>query len=568
MTLWKAVDTLSTTAEFPLDELIRRRGHDVDVFLNPSYDHFHDPLLMKDMQAAVDRMMEAKDKDENVRVMGDYDADGITSTYTLMTMLYRAGLEVSYDIPNRSEGYGMNKNMIDKAYKDGVTLIITCDNGISAIDEVEYAKQLGIDVIVTDHHEPKDQIPNTIVVNPMRHDCPYPFKSLAGCAVAWKFGTAFLQAAFGRSKGWLMALDIIEIPAIGTIADVMELVGENRVIVTYGLRQLRETKNIGLQELMKALELTEEDPNTGKMRFKEITAGTVGFKIGPALNATGRLLSAKEAVDMLLERSRLKAFRSADYLIQLNNERKELTERFSREILEHLEGTDTPIVTHVNADIPEGIIGVIASRVKEKLARPVLIMTYDEHGKVLKGSGRSIEEYDMYQEVVTKHHDLFVRAGGHAMACGFSILPENVPALASILIAECNLDPEDITPKLMIDYEVDPDIIDSMFAEDLIRMEPFGKGNPKPLFLMKRLQVTKASFIGKEKQHLKLTLTAPNRMSFDCIGFSMVDKYDQIQWQFHEDDPVYLDIVFYPGINVWNGQRNLQLELTDIRAAE
>lgn len=554
---WEVINEMSPINVSPIEQLLQDRGHDMDTFLNPNLNQLHSPYLMKNMDKAVTRMKKAIDTGEKVRIAGDYDSDGISSTYTMMTLLSEAGADVSYEIPNRKDGYGLNNQMIDHAYRDGCKLIITCDNGIVCVDEVEYAKTLGMDVIVTDHHKPQAIIPDTIVVNPQQHDCPYPFKELAGCAVAWKFCEAVLQQYGLEHK----VLDVIEIVATGTVADVMDLVGENRVIVSFGLQAYKNTKIQGLSQLMKEMDL-----------FKyPITTTTIGFSIGPAFNATGRLVSADEGVELLLEKNKLKSLRNAKYMAALNKERKEWTEKYTNLILEKVMDSTDKVIIYTQPDIPEGIVGIIASRLMNELNRPILLMTTDETGQFYKGSGRSIKGYDLFANIM-KHKHLFHKAGGHEMACGFSIPAENVPILRDVLNRECTLTEEQLTRKTYIDYDIDPQYITMDFAKELLKLEPYGKGNPKPTFQLQNCQVLKHKALGANGKTLKLTVQCIGH-EFECIGFNMVEKFNHIadnnpifDDNGHEQ-PIWIDIAFYPGINEWNGRKSLQLELSDIQVS-
>lgn len=551
---WEVVSEMSAVGISPIDQLLSDRGHDPEAFLNPSLDQLHDYYLMIDMDKAIERTKQAIDTGELIRISGDYDADGISSTYVMMRLLGEAGADVSYEIPNRKDGYGLSNKIIDNAYRDGCTLIITCDNGIACIDQVEYAKTLGIDVIITDHHEPQGVIPDTIVVNPKRHDCPYPFKELAGCAVAWKFCEGVLTEYKLEHK----ILDVIEIVATGTVADVMDLVDENRVIVSFGLQAYRDTQITGLAQLIKEMDL----------RKYPISTTTIGYSIGPALNATGRLASADEGVELLLETSKIKSLRNAKYLADLNKERKEWTETYMEMILDKVAGSTDKVVLFAQPEIPEGILGIIASRVMNELNRPILLMSLNETGEFYKGSGRSVKGYDLFESLM-KHRDLFIGVGGHEMACGFSIPVENVPVLRQLLNEECTLTDDDLIKNIYIDYDIDAQAVNMKLATDLLALEPYGKGNPKPLFQLQNCQILKHQYIGANKKTLKLTVLCLN-YQFECIGFNMVDKLEDIFAEEAEDftrgdDNTWIDIAFYPGINEWNGRKSLQLELTDIK---
>lgn len=545
---WEVTHTLYNTKQSVIDQILEDRGYDRETFLSPSIQQLHDPFLMKDMEKGVERTVKAIQNQEKIRIAGDYDADGITSTYIMMKLLSEVGANVSYDIPNRKDGYGLNNQMIDKAYKDGCTLIITCDNGIVCVDQIEYAKTLGIDVIITDHHEPQEVVPNAYaVINPKQKDCPYPFKELAGCAVAWKFCQGILSKL--HPAGIAKSLEILEIVATGTIADMMDLIDENRVIATFGLQAYKNTNIVALKQLIRALEL-EKYP---------ITANTIAYSIGPALNATGRLVTANEAVDMLLEKSPLRSLRSAKYLADLNKERKEWTEQYTQQILAQLEGTQDSVIVYAQPDIPEGIIGILASRVKEALNRPVLLMTTDETDQCYKGSGRSVEGFNLF-EVLMKYKDLFLKVGGHEQACGFSIPVENVHILQEVLNQEYK--GNNVEPVLQIDYHVEAHQVTLSMAEELTKLEPYGKGNPRPLFVMTNCRIHRVDYIGKNQSTVRMEITNAGR-AFHCIGFGMAEKVKEIC-----KNSDWVDIVFYPSVNEWNGRRTLQLEVQDIREGE
>lgn len=556
MTIWSVQAKMDATIDSPIREIISDRGNtNIEAFIQPDIKDLHDPSLMKGMNEGTNRVVRAIQNGEKVRVMGDYDADGITSTYSMLTLLDHAGAVISYEIPDRKDGYGLSKKLIDHAYRDGIDLIITCDNGIAAVEAVEYAKEKGIDVVVTDHHEPQDVLPDCVIVNPHQPGCEYPFKKLAGCAVAWKFCQEVLRKLEGAA-GIAKSYEVLDAVAIGTVADVMDLVGENRILVHYGLKRLNSTQNIGLQELYKALELdTKTYP---------VDASTIGFKIGPALNATGRLVSASEAVEMLLERSRLRALRSAKYLAELNNERKIWTEAWVKKAVEYFgEEPEDKILVFRAEWIPEGIVGNIASKIKEKYNRPVLIMTRDESGSFYKGSGRSIPKYNLFDNIM-KIRDLFIAAGGHGMACGFSIHEDHVGEMITKLNAACKLTPEDMQPTLLIDYDIDYTLLNTEFAEEIAALAPFGKGNPKPKFMLTDVKVIDFKPMGKEGNHLKLRVAA-NDVIFECVGWNMIEKMRDIQ-RGHKGD-IWLDVAFTPGINEWNNRKSLQLMLEDIRVA-
>jgi single-stranded-DNA-specific exonuclease len=559
MSIW-IVDNELLSSSDPVEEIIKARGHDPQEFLNPSFNQLHPPILMKGMAEAVARVMLAIKNMEKVRVIGDYDADGISSTYVMVRLLKEASVDVSYDIPDRKAGYGLSDDLIDVAVKDGCSLIITCDNGIAAGEQVAYGQiRYDMDFIITDHHEPQDVIPNCIVINPKQQDCLYPFKELAGVGVAWKFCQTVLEAANPGDR--MKSLDVLEIVALGTIADVVTLTGENRVIAAVGLSRFKDTKIIGLKFLLDALGL----------QGKHITSTHVGFTIGPAFNATGRLVSAKEAVDMLLAKSPIIAKRLANYIGELNNERKEWTEKYSKKIMDELDskqaaGTLDSVIVHYDHNIPEGIMGIVASRIKEKYYRPILLCTVNEDATGLKGSGRSIAEYNMFEHLMA-HRAYFESVGGHRMACGFTLKSGMFGKLNEILNEDHFLSQDDLTPKLMIDYSVEPELMTIEMADQLERLKPFGKGNPKPLFTMDKMQLIDIKFMGAEKNHVKFTLSKGVEI-YEAIGFGMADKYAEAQQEHMNRNVttgIFLDIAFYPGVNEWKNNRTLQFELSDFK---
>jgi single-stranded-DNA-specific exonuclease len=553
--IWKVNNELLSTSD-PIEEIIKSRGHDPVEFLNPNFSQLHPPNAMKGMQQGVARVMLAIQRREKVRIIGDYDADGVSSTYVMVRLLQEAGVDVSYDIPDRKNGYGLSEDLIDVASQDRCSLIITCDNGIAAGGQVAYGQiRYDMDFIITDHHEPQDIVPHCIVINPKQPDCPYPFKHLAGVGVAWKFCQAVLEAANPGDR--VKSLDVLEIVALGTIADVVDLTGENRVIAAIGLSRFKDTKIKGLAFLLEALGL----------KGKHITAAHVGFTIAPAFNATGRLLSAKEAVDMLLAKSPILAARRANFMGELNNERKEWTEKFSTEIMAQLDrklaqGLLDKVIVHYNHEIPEGILGIIASRIKEKYYRPVLLATASQDSTDIKGSGRSIPEYNLF-EALMEQKDRFKTVGGHAMACGFTTNVGQLGTLRNLLNSSTTLTDYDLMPKLIIDYSVTPDIMTIEMADELERLKPFGKGNPKPLFVMEKIQLISVIYMGTDKKHIKLQLSDGTHVH-EAIGFGMREKFEDMM-RYHPTSSPLLDIVFYPGINEWKNKRELQFELSDFK---
>lgn len=545
---WNVERTFELTEPTVALQVLRDRGVDPETFFQLGADTLHDPFLLKDMDRATIRAKQAIDNGERILVAGDYDSDGITSTYTIMDTLRRLKADAMYAIPNRKNGYGLSVEMVDRAYRDGCTLIITCDNGIACIDQVEHAKTLGIDVIITDHHEPQETIPDTIVVNPKRKDCPYPFKELAGCAVAWKFCHALLSYYEMQDQ----AFSLMEMVATGTIADMMELTGENRAIVAMGLRSYDNPVNDGLHRLMQEMDLYKYP----------VTTDTIGFSIGPALNAAGRLSNAEQAVDLFYTHSPIQEKRLASYIKELNDERKEWTEAFAVQALDELKGNTDKVIVHQMDGIPEGIVGIIASRILNATGRPILLMTPDATGKYYKGSGRSVPGFDLFEEM-SKNKELLAKFGGHEGACGFSLEAKHVDALRERLNSQCTLTEEDLVPVTNIDYEIEAHELSVKLAEDLQQLEPTGRGFQQPVFMVSDCLVSKANFIGGNKKTLKLTLIS-GTTTLNAIGFNMADAYQEIE-AVNGQEQLYLDIAFTPSVNEWQGRKSFQAKLKAIR---
>ena len=557
---WSTLSEITHTVSKPIQEILKsRKVKDIEKFLNPKvsylYDEAYDPFKLKDMELAVARIATAIKDDELILVAGDYDADGVTSTSVLVIGLEELGGDIDYDIPNRTDGYGLSKDMVDEAHNNGVTLIVTCDNGIAAIEAIEHAKSLGIDVVVTDHHEPQEKLPSALaIVNPKQEDCPYPTKELAGCGVAFKLLQAlnvFMNGDIRKAEKYL------DITCIGTIADVMDLVGENRLIVKYGLERLSITERQGLVSLFKRIGLGDKE---------SITPKDIGWSVGPVLNAIGRLYHAGDAVEMLITKSKRQAWRLAKRLDAVNLERQVLTEQWSKKIIDHIDNdeallNESIMIIPYDEEIPEGLVGLIAGKLKERYSRPVILLVEDHNDPTkYKGSGRSIPAYNMFEEVL-KNKSLLLTFGGHAAACGISLKKTNVKAFQKALNDNFDIDESELIPKLFIDYEIEPELVTLEFVEDLQRMEPFGKGNEKPLFMLRDVFVQYPKAIGSKQNHLKF-LGQANEENIDMIGWSMHEKWVAL------GKPRAVDVAFYPGINEWNGKTKVQLEMRDIRLCE
>ena len=539
-----------------LARLIRNRdiiGDDnIANYLNGTEADLHDGFLMKDMKCAIAILSNKIQEGKKIRVMGDYDIDGVNASYILKEGLQKLGACVDTDIPDRmKDGYGLSKLLIDRAILDGVDTIITCDNGIAAYDEIEYGKQQKLTIIVTDHHEIPYQeydgrkeyiIPKAdAVVNPHQIDCSYPFKGLCGAAVAYKV----IESLYKEKGKSLEEIEyLIQNVAIATIGDVMDLVGENRIFVKKGLRLLKTTENLGLKALM---ECNQIDKN-------RLSSYHIGFIIGPCINASGRLDTAKRALELLEAKTTRDAVRIAEDLKVLNDNRKELTEKGVEQAVKLIEttsvGKDRVLVIYL-PDCHESIAGIIAGRIKERYYKPTFVLTKAEHG--VKGSGRSIEAYNMYEEMC-KCKTIFTKFGGHKLAAGLSLEEENVESFRQKINELAQLTDEDLCPKVSIDMRLPFSFISEEFIQELELLEPFGKGNSKPVFAEKNIRVRNPRIIGKNKNVLKFQAEDLNGNKIDAIYFGDVQKcmeYMQSQEQ--------LSVTYYPAVNEFQGNKTLQI---------
>ncbi|WP_270596526.1 single-stranded-DNA-specific exonuclease RecJ [Anaerococcus vaginalis] len=536
----------------------------VDSFINPTLEKLHDPFLLKDMEKAIDLIIETMENGESIRIFGDYDQDGISSTMTLLDGLLYFYDDISYDIPDRViDGYGISDRMIDRAIEANISLVITCDNGISAIDQVKRLQENGIKVIVTDHHQVSKKedgewveqiLPQAdCVINPKRLDNTYPFDDLCGAGVAFKL----IQALYQRLDGDMEYLyGLLEYVAMGTVCDVVSLTDENRIFVREGLKRINNTEKLAIKALIE-----ENSWN------REVSAYTLGFIIGPCMNATGRLSTAKLAIDMLMEDDIEKIRTYAKKLVSLNTERKELTNIGLEKTLEIIKDkkyyNDDIIIVDVE-NIEESICGIIAGRIKEKFNKPTIIMTQSSQNGILKGSGRSIEAYNIYKEVF-EIKDILESFGGHPMACGLSIKSEKVDEFRKKLNDKSKLKKDDFVNIINIDAQIPLDKLSLEFAESLQRLEPFGKDNPKAKFADKNLFIKNINMIGKNNNTMKMILNKNGR-DIEAIKFNAQKDYKYLSDKFKANIiGNRIDAVFYPDINEFNGRRNLQVKLIDIR---
>ena len=532
----------------------------IDFYLNGTVEDLYDGLLMKDMDRAVDILKEKIEEGKKIRVIGDYDIDGVNATYILQQGLAGLGADVDTDIPDRiKDGYGLNQMLIDRALEDDVDTIITCDNGIAAMNEIAYGKENGMTIVVTDHHEvpyleengKKKYLlpPADAVVDPHRADCEYPFKGLCGAAVAYKL-VEVLYRVSGKPEQEVEHLQerLMENVAIATIGDVMDLVGENRVFVKKGLELLKTTKNEGLHALMQCTGVDTANLNTYH----------IGFVIGPCINAGGRLDTAKRALELLNASNRREAVTLAADLKELNDSRKEMTEEGVEEAVRQIESSswkDDQVLVVYLPECHESIAGIIAGRIKERYYRPTFVLTKGETG--VKGSGRSIEAYDMFAEM-SRCRELFTKFGGHKLAAGFSLEEENVEVFRKRINELADLTEEDLQMKVSIDMRLPFPYINEELIHELKILEPFGKGNGKPLFAESKLRVIQPRIFGKNRNVLKCRLEDQQGNQMEAVYFGEVE--DCLRQM---EKKQIMSFTYYPSINEYMGRRTIQLTIVN-----
>ena len=513
----------------------------------------YDPHLLKDVDLAVSILKEKIADGKRIRIIGDYDIDGVCSTYILYTALTRVGAKVDYEIPDRiKDGYGINGMIIEAAYQDGVDTLLTCDNGIAAVEEIGRAKELGMTVVVTDHHEVLNVDRQEIkpaadaVVDPKQKDCTYPNPEICGAVVAWKL-VRLLYETFGvEEREWL---ELLEFAAVATVGDVMRLQDENRIIVREGLKKIGSTKNLGLRCLAEK----------NNLDLNHLTAYHIGFVIGPCLNAGGRLQTAKMALALLLARTGEEADRLALELKELNDQRKDMTVKGTEEasaLVDQYYQKDKVLVVFL-PDCHESLAGIIAGRLREKYQKPSLVLTRAEGGA--KGSGRSIESYHMFQGLV-EVRDLLTKFGGHPMAAGFSLPEENIEEFRRRLNENAKLTEDDFTAKIWIDVPMPLEYITEDLVQEFKRLEPFGQGNEKPLLAQKNLGIRSARVLGRNRNVVRLSLVTEGGFPMDGIWFGQGDEFMEQMGQFRR-----MDAVYYPDINEYNGNRSLQIVVKNFR---
>ena len=555
----KKADFKQIASEYGIDQVLARiirnsdicGSKDIDMYLNGNLNDIHNPHSMKDADKFVDIITKKIEEHKPVRIIGDYDIDGICSIYILFCGLKAAGADVDYVVPHRiNDGYGINEHLIDNAINEGIDTIVTCDNGIAAYNQVRYAKDNGITIIVTDHHDVPFEIkddkkvyivpPADAVINPKQADCDYPFKLLCGAGVAYKL-ISLLYDRLGLDKKELE--DYIEFMAIATVGDIVDLIDENRIVVKYGLKYIAHTKNTGLRALIEECQLD----------INNISSYHIGFVIGPCLNASGRLDTARQAIELMLCKDNEKAHNMAKELIALNNERKSMTEQETQKAIELVENTgllkDRVLVIYLK-DCHESIAGIIAGRIKERYYRPTFVITNAEDGA--KGSGRSIEGYNMYEEI-NKCKNVLTKYGGHPMAAGLSLAISDIDIFRKMLNDNAILTDEDLIPKMWIDVPMPVSYANIRLVNQLKLLEPFGKGNEKPVFADRNLYVKTASVIGKNKNVLRCQLETEDGTYVPAVQFG-INNIDDIPRA-----GMRISIIYYPDINTFNGIMSLQI---------
>ncbi len=528
---------------------------DMEAYLNPKLTLLHSPHLMKDMDRLVEILQEKIQNKCHIRIIGDYDIDGVQSTYILQKGITRAGGMATAAIPDRmKDGYGINENLIEQAKKDGADTIITCDNGIAAADAIAYAKEMGLTVLVTDHHDIPYIEENGVrtyiesradaIVNPKQKECEYPFDGICGAVVAFKV----VQALYERCGIAEEAMEFLENAAFATVGDVMDLVDENRIIVKYGLEQMRRTKNPGLRALIGQKEILPE----------RLSAYHLGFVLGPCINAGGRLDTAVRALQLLLAEDDETAQTLAAELSDLNEERKKMTAEGVNEAFRLIEEQRLDRQSVMVVYLPrlhESLAGIVAGRIREQYNHPVFVMTDSTEG--IKGSGRSIEAYSMYEEMC-KCRDLFTKFGGHPMAAGLSLPKEHLDAFRKRMNENASLKEEDFTVRIHIDVPMPLSYVTKELVHEWKILEPFGKGNGKPVFADKNIRVKERRIVGKNRNVLKLTLEDEYGFCYPAVCFSHAEQMADLL-----DQQDKISIVYYPEINSYMGREEVQFVISN-----
>lgn len=584
----KKADFAAIAEEFQIDPVIARiiRNRDIvgeeaiERFLHGTLQDLHDPTLLQDAERAAGIVREKIADGKRIRIIGDYDIDGICSTYLLLAGLTHCGAAVDTAIPHRiHDGYGLNDHLIREAWEAGTDTIVTCDNGIAATAQIAYAKSLGMTVIVTDHHEVpyevledgsrQECLPDAdAVIDPKRKDCGYPFEGICGAVVAYKF----LQVLFAGDdtvQTQELMQELLAFAAFATVGDVMELVDENRIIVRYGLRQILRSANYGLQALLAVNGLQD----------KKLSAYHIGFVLGPCLNATGRLDTAERALRMFCTKDRAEAVTIAGELKALNESRKDMTVRGTEEAVAMIEEgglkQDRVLVLYL-PDCHESLAGIIAGRIRERYHKPVFVLTRSEEG--VKGSGRSIEAYHMYEKM-SECKELYMKYGGHKLAAGVSMPEENVEPFREYLNRHCGLTEEDFVEKIHIDVPMPMSYVTAAFVKQLSVLEPFGNGNAKPVFAQKNIRLISGRILGKNGNVGKYCVEDESGRRYDMMYFGdlavwhlfLQEHFGQTAferlYQGSRAGDICIHVIYYPDLNVYQGRENLQMIMQDYSAA-
>lgn len=581
----KKADFNGIAKRFGIDPVIARilRNRDlvteeeIDRFLHGTPEDMHSSYLLKDVEKAADIIRNKIAEQKKIRIIGDYDIDGVCSTYILMTGLQTCGAVADAVIPHRVlDGYGLNDKLIRDAYEAGIDTILTCDNGIAAATQITYAKSLGMTVIVTDHHEVpyevqpdgsrKECLPDAdAVVDPKQQTCAYPFDGICGAVVAYKLVQVLLdRMQNGREEAQQILQELLAFAAFATIGDVMELVDENRIIVKYGLPLIAHSGNYGLQALI----------TVNGLQDKLLSVYHIGFVLGPCLNATGRLDTAARALQMFLTRDKAEAVTIAGELKELNDSRKGMTLKGTEQAIELIEQTalkeDKVLVIYL-PECHESLAGIIAGRIRECYQKPVFVLTKAEDG--VKGSGRSIDAYHMYDKM-SECKELYTKYGGHKLAAGVSMPEENVEKFRRYLNEHCDLSAEDFEEKILIDVPMPMSYVTTDFVKQLSVLEPFGNGNPKPVFAQKNLHICKGRILGKNGNVGKYLVKDETGRQYDMIYFGNLDKWhDFLEEHFGQEeqdrlyqagsDVIQISVIYYPDINVYQGRESLQMVMKD-----
>lgn len=574
----KKADFKEIGRQFGIDQVTARIIRNRDIievmeiknYLQGGLDQLHDPHLLKEADVLVDILVKKIRAGAAIRIIGDYDIDGVMSTYILKTAFAECGANVSTQIPDRiRDGYGLNQHLITLAHEDGIDTIVTCDNGIAAIEEIDYAKSLGMTVLVTDHHEIPFEVKDgkkidlrsgaDAIVNPHQKECPYPYKDLCGAGVAWKI-VCLLYEKMGIPQE--RAEQFLENVAFATVGDIMNLTGENRILVKEGLKRIHKTQNIGMRALIGQCDL---EPSL-------IEAYHFGFVLGPCINASGRLDTAKRALTLFSQTSEPQAVRMAQELVVLNMERKDMTKAGVEEAVRiYEEGgyANDPVIVLYLPEVHESIAGIIAGRVRERYYKPVFVLTKAEEG--VKGSGRSVEEYSMYEEMC-RCQELFTKFGGHPMAAGLSMPEENVEPFRVKINALCPKECRNLVQKIRIDVPMPVDYVTPDLVRELGILAPFGKGNPKPIFADKGLTIDRMWVVGKNHNVLRLSLRSAKGVPIAGVFFGdipvfesyLTEKYGPEQVEAARSgkmNRIVLSIVYYPKIDCYRGNESLQFEI-------